>query len=315
MVVILSEKDMLPPDSLPQLLPPPPPYPASSSSSLVSPPPFPGRRTHARFSSLPSHILLYIVHQTMPQSDGVYDGEGKVELQRKVLYWMTLSLRLVNRSFYIACMHVLRSTYLPAYSSMIKPPYSSDPFPFSTSGYSPYSSNKLTAPINSEQRETQVLDLFLSVKVREDVWADDTELHLEREESFKDLFDMMQPRSRLEDLIRSYGVQAGVVSVSTRGNSVVCSSPSSASPSRTTFGACITSSSSASQQPKPKRSHKLPFNSLSVTFSPRSVGLVHSSKGVKRTIVQVNRERDEKLEVSAKRIVKELGQWLEEAHS
>lgn len=34
-------------------------------------------------------------------SDGVYDGEGKVELQRKVLYWMTLSLRLVNRSFYI----------------------------------------------------------------------------------------------------------------------------------------------------------------------------------------------------------------------
>ena len=100
MVVILSEKDMLPPETLPQLLPPPPPYPASSSS-LVSPPPFPGRRTHARFSSLPSHILLYIVHQTMPQSDGVYDGEGKVELQRKVLYWMTLSLRLVNRSFYI----------------------------------------------------------------------------------------------------------------------------------------------------------------------------------------------------------------------
>lgn len=213
-------------------------------------------------------------------------------------------------------MHVLRSTYLPAYSSMIKSPYSSDPFPFSTSAYSP-SPSKLAAPINSEQRETQVLDLFLSVKVREDVWADDTELHLEREESFKDLFDMMQPRSRVEDLVRAYGVQAGVISVSSRGNSVVCSTPSSASPSRSSFASCIASSSSSStpQQPKPKRSHKLPFNALSVTFSPRSVGLVYLSKGTKRTIVQVNRDRDEKLEASAKRIVKELPRWLEEAHS
>ncbi len=90
MVVILSEKDMLPP---------PPPYLASSEP--ISPPPFPGRRDPARITGLPPHILLYIVHQTLPQTDGVYDGEGKVELQRKVLYWMTLSLRLVNRSFYV----------------------------------------------------------------------------------------------------------------------------------------------------------------------------------------------------------------------
>ncbi len=214
-----------------------------------------------------------------------------------------------------ACMHVLRSTYLPAYTSMIKAPYSSDPFPLSTSAYAP-TSHHLTAPINSVQRETQVLDLFLSVKVREDVWADDTELHLERDESFKDLFDMMQPRSRVEDLVRAYGVQAGVVSVSSRGNSVVCSTPSSASPSRAGFTLCTgsTSSPSATPQPKPKSSHKLPFNSLSVVFSPRSVGLVYSNKGTKRTIVQVNRERDEKLEVSAKRIVKDLARWLEEAH-
>ena len=33
-------------------------------------------------------------------------------------------------------------------------------------------------PIISIQRETQILDLFLAAKVREDVWTDDSELHL-----------------------------------------------------------------------------------------------------------------------------------------
>ena len=37
------------------------------------------------------------------------------ERQRKTLYWLATSLRLVCRSLYTACMHVLRSTYLPAY--------------------------------------------------------------------------------------------------------------------------------------------------------------------------------------------------------
>lgn len=178
---------------------------------------------------------------------------------------------------------------------MIKAPYSSDPFPLSAPTYGS-SSQALAVPTNSQQRETQVLDLFLSLKVREDVWIDDTELHLEREESFKDLFDMMQPRSRVEDLVRTYGVQAGVISVTSRsGNTIVCSSPSNAS---CTSSSPISPTSSANI-PKPKSSPKLPFNSLSVTFSPRSVGLVYVSKGTKRTIVQVSRERDERLEVSS----------------
>lgn len=37
----------------------------------------------------------------------------------------------------------------------------------------------MLAPVNSIQRETQVLDLFLAAKVREDVWSDESELHLE----------------------------------------------------------------------------------------------------------------------------------------
>ena len=52
-----------------------------------------------------------------------------------------------------------------------------------------------------------MLDLFICAKVREDVWFDETELHVEREE----LFDLSQPRARLEDLIRHYGARTGVV--------------------------------------------------------------------------------------------------------
>jgi hypothetical protein len=47
------------------------------------------------------------------------------------------------------------------------------------------------------QRETAVLDLFIAAKVREDTWLDETELHLEREETFKDLFDLSQVCDRL----------------------------------------------------------------------------------------------------------------------
>src|SRR5262245_32335327 len=110
-------------------------------------------------------------------------------------------------------MHVLRSTYLPAYDSLIRPPYTSDPFPHlpdsSTSTSLPWS----CSPLQTIQRETSVLDLFIALKVREDVWMDDSELHLEREESFKDLFDLNQPRSRVEDLVRAYGVKEAVVAL------------------------------------------------------------------------------------------------------
>jgi len=111
-------------------------------------------------------------------------------------------------------------------------------------------------------RETKVLDLFISLKVREDVYMDDTELHLEREESFKDLFDLMQPKGRLEDLVRQYGLRDGVVYL-------------------------------PDQQPmrSSKRPAPLPFASLTVSFSSRKVGLVLSAKATKRTIAEVPRAR------------------------
>jgi hypothetical protein len=279
-MVIIDEK---------ALQPPPPPY---NSTSI--PPPFPHRRQTCTFNNLPSHILLKIVYLTFPQFP-TFD-EGRLERQRKTLYWLSVALRLVNRPFYVACMHVLRSTYLPAYDSLIRPPYSSDPFPLesTSSGYT---------LLQSVQRETQVLDLFIAVKVREDVWMDDSVLHNEREESFKDLFDHSQPRSRLEDLIRVYGGREGLISYPSPTSSASGSSPSSSSP-RSGSG------SSRFSTPNNRGITPIPFSSISASFSPRKVGLVLTSQGRKRTIVEVSRDRNDKLEISAKKLVRELRVWL-----
>ena len=144
-------------------------------------------------------------------------------------------------------MHVLRSTYLPSYTSLIRPPYTSDPFPLSATP----SNAGTSAPLH-RSRETVVLDLFIALKVHDDVWADETELHLGQPEAFRDLFDLMQPRARLEDLLHTYLA--------------------------------------------PARIDLSPYN---VTFAPRRVGLVGPSR---RTIVEVERARDESLEVAAKRL-------------
>ncbi len=180
-------------------------------------------------------------------------------------------------------MHVLRSTYLPAYNQLVKPPYTSDPFPLNASTVSTKADRSFMQTL---QRETKVLDLFIALKVREDVWTDETELHLERDESFRDLFDLMQPRSRLEDLVRTYGEREGLI-YSDDASSPVASTSRSRS-----------------------RKRQLPFDALSVSFSSRRVGLVLTTTQRKKTIVEVERRRDEKLEYAAKGLVHDIRSWL-----
>lgn len=189
-------------------------------------------------------------------------------------------------------MHVLRSTYLPAYSALVKPPYTSDPFPLTSPGAS---AAPAQSPVQSLQRETRVLDLFIALKVREDVWADDSELHLERDESFRDLFDLMQPRSRMEDLVRGYGVREGVVAVGGAESGALKVASRAAG--------------SLSSRGKQKQA-ALPFSALSVTFSSRRLALVLTTKERKKTIVEVPRTKDERLEVGAKNLVRHLRTWL-----
>ncbi|KAF7290602.1 hypothetical protein MIND_01300400 [Mycena indigotica] len=271
----------------------------------MQPPPTPP----TTLSTLPAHLLLQIVHMTFPQTPDL--NESSKERQRKTLYWLSVSLRLVNRALYVASMHVLRSTYLPAYDSLIRSPYSSDPFPLPTSPQSPFAStsNPADLRLGTLQRETATLDLFIAVKVREDVWADESELHLERDESFKDLFDHAQPRSRLEDLVRIYGVEEGVVAVSE--SAALAAPPSNAAPSPTSGVFRTPPSPTRSKGKQPVRARPIPFSSLAISFSPRRVGLLMGPHGRnKRTIVETERSRDELLEASATRLVRQLALWL-----
>lgn len=59
-------------------------------------------------------------------------------------------------------------------------------------------------------------------------------------------------------------------------------------------------------------SRALSFARLAVSFSTRTVGLVSTeSGGRRRTLVQVPRDRDERLESSARKIVSELKRMAE----
>lgn len=138
---------------------PPPPYPERPLSVLSR---------GLNLTSLPAHLLLHIVFSTFPSEDGQFEGDSKLELQRQNLHWIHSSLRFVNKMFYLACMNVLRSAYLPVYDYNIRVPYSSDPFPSSASSI--------------QHRELRTLDLFIALLAHEDVLLDASSLHLPREE-------------------------------------------------------------------------------------------------------------------------------------
>jgi len=169
----------------------------------------------------------------------------------------------------------------------VKPPYTSDPFPMITPEASlppdlrAMLEEQAMGGIQSLQRETAVLDKFIAVKCTEDLRNyESPELHLDLD-LFKDIFELMQPKSRTEDLVRKYGMRAGVISL-------VASPLAPPSSSRSPI------------------SLPLPFASVSINYSPRKVGLVV----LRRTIVEVKRERDESLESVAKRLIKELARAL-----
>jgi hypothetical protein len=103
-------------------------------------------------------------------------------------------------------------------------------------------------------------------------------------------------------------MREGVVSIHT-------ASPSSPStPSTPTDPYSLTASSSSSRKGTrtPTRPAPIPFSALSVSFSTRRVGLVLTvaASRRKRTIVEVPRGRDDRLESTAKKLVKELAVWL-----
>jgi hypothetical protein len=199
---------------------------------------------------------------------------------------------------------------------------------------------------NPLQRETTVLNRYIALKVRQDVLADDTELHIEPEEAFRDLFDIAQPQAKLEDLVRIYGIREGVITVlgipRTRSTSLETStskyssvtslqtvpSPSSilppmpspltpqlqpSKPLQSLFSFTKKSSSPVSPQTAPATRRPpiqpLPFSLITVSFSPRKVGVIYNRS---RTIAEVRRalspaeRRFETLETLARALVRRL---------
>jgi len=128
----------------------------------------------------------------------------------------------------------------------------------------------------------------------------------------------MQPRVRLEDLVREFGISAGLVRLrsnqsqpESRNNSPSLLSwkkLSSTSPSSLSVATAHLRDNVYAAKVHP---NALFFESLSVNFSPRKVGLVLTSQGQKRVVVEVSRDRAETLERCATRLIYELKGWAD----
>ncbi|KAF7324296.1 COesterase domain-containing protein [Mycena venus] len=285
----------------------------SASVSAHSPPPGPPGGSWRTLSALPPHLLLQIVYATFSDA---YDIEDARE-QRKTLYWLAVGLRLVNRVFYTTSMNVLRSIYLPLYDSLIRPPYTSDPFPF-TSHISPPQSKLPTSQssqsrhpsLSSLQRETPILDLFIALKVprgrlgrrlRPPSLARAARLHGpllpdaatcaprglgariwgERGRGVHRAPARADTRGEARRRASSYAPAASYAALTQR---LAASSRSSSSGSSfwRTLGGKGKARASPPSTPLPSQKvtiHPLPFSALSISFSSRRVGLVLTSGG------------------------------------
>ncbi|KAM0751297.1 hypothetical protein T439DRAFT_325445 [Meredithblackwellia eburnea MCA 4105] len=137
---------------------------------------------------LPEHILLTI-------------------LSYLPLPTLCLHVRLTNRQLLLFSSVILRRSLLPVWESKKRPAFTSDPM------------GKRRGKRDGEQqhqrsRELAVLDLFIAACVHEAVRAHESELHLLPSVSHsaeRDIFDFMQPKARLEDLVIRYGREDGTI--------------------------------------------------------------------------------------------------------
>lgn len=97
-------------------------------------------------------------------------------------------------------MSLLRTHYLPAYIRQVCPPFTTDPWPASSSSSS-------FSPKYASCRETRVLDLYVAAETKRD--SEHFESELLEQPGMGNLFDLHQPRARLEDLIAQRGTMSG----------------------------------------------------------------------------------------------------------
>ena len=134
------------------------------------------------------------------------------------------------------------------------------------------------SPLQTIQRETLILDRFITLKVREDVFADKC-LHLEGDDKFRDL---AQPQARLEDLVRIYDIREGVVSIP--GMALPSPLPSRTTTVNQMYSSSIASSSHFSFQPPNSPFHDSNAVTVALIHTPAPIPQVPPISNTPSTI-------------------------------
>lgn len=141
--------------------------------------------------ALPDHLILQILAEIPLPS-------------------LALSVRLTNRKLLLFSSHLLRRALLPIYKSKIQDNFSSDAT--GLKGITPVGTDGgVTTP---PSRELAVLDIFISACIHEAVRSHESELYILPSASTsaeRDIFRLLQPRARVEDLLIAYGVQDEII--------------------------------------------------------------------------------------------------------
>nr|KIR47611.1 hypothetical protein I312_03379 [Cryptococcus bacillisporus CA1280] len=178
---------------------PPPPYTPLVLSGRTS--------TKPSLANLPLHVVHRILILTLDQkaTPSKFWSDPEEERVRR-LWGMFRGLRGVNRVFWLGKFEVGlgRAHYLPFYLALVKPLYSSDPFPFESSSLSSPSLSIDPSDLGNiyamRGRETAVLDKFVATRVGEELRRVESELS-EGSEAERDIFGRLQPCARSEDLL------------------------------------------------------------------------------------------------------------------
>ncbi|PWN24272.1 hypothetical protein BCV69DRAFT_280162 [Microstroma glucosiphilum] len=315
-----------------ELLDPPPVYtvaPITSSASTSASSALPDSATGSLHLSeaqrqnarLPLEVLLRVFSLINQASqDEQTRAEGRV--------WMMAEGRRVCKAWYIACMSLLRSHYVSAYRGKVLPPYSthtwsqalSPPVPTTQTvpAYSlrapPQRQHPILSSIQSDAaatRETKVLDLYIASTTRRELDAQESSLFSSEVSDDADdmaatsddraLFELWQPRSRLEDLLILAGLERGVFL--RRGMSRPRIEEKGQSNSTGQNGDLVIVAEDISVHFALKEVRiLLPFQAGGGGRAT-SLGLVPL---VRRPVLQMPRERSSTLEVSAQQIIQQL---------
>ncbi|KAH8925032.1 hypothetical protein BT69DRAFT_21608 [Atractiella rhizophila] len=119
------------------------------------------------------------------------------------------------RHLALAALSLLRKAYIPHYLTQIKPPYTTDVLTLLPSAEitASTSSQKAPPPVPPpERKELHVLSLYISSCLYSSRLSSESPLFLlPTEEAKRDLFEVHQPRARLEDLIVELGYRRHLI--------------------------------------------------------------------------------------------------------